>query len=459
MAFRNDFVWGGASASYQIEGAAFEDGKGPSVWDMFCKEKGRIADDSSGDTACDHYHRYREDTAIMKEMDYRAYRFSISWPRIIPEGTGTVSEKGLDFYKRLLDSLEEAGITPYAMLFHWDYPYALFRRGGWMNEDSSKWFADYVSIVANRLGNRLKYYFTINEPQVFIGLACDETLHAPGIHFPIWDTLLMAHNILLGHGRAVKALRSLVPDAKIGWAPTGAAHYPVTDSPMDVKPLDVNPADREAARMAYFDVTERTFWSVSLWSDPVFLGKYPDKLLSQYGQYMPKIGGGDMEIISEKLDFLGQNIYNGAPVRGDGRGGYEFVPRKQGYPFTGAKWPITPESLYWGPVFLWERYKTPIYITENGLSCPDVVSLDGKVHDPNRIDFLARYLRFLRKAAEDGADIRGYFHWCVTDNFEWAKGYTERFGMVYCDFETQTRIIKDSGYWYRDVIRANGENL
>ena len=449
MSFKNDFVWGGASASYQIEGAANEDGRLPSVWDMFCKESGRILNDASGDTACDHYHRYREDVAIMRELGYKAYRFSIAWPRIIPEGSGTVNEKGLDFYSSLLDCLEEAGITPYATLFHWDYPYSLFRRGGWMNEDSSKWFAEYVSVVAKRLGNRIKNYFTLNEPQVFIGLCYDETFHAPGIHMPIWDTLLMAHNVLLAHGRAVEALRSLVPGAKVGWAPTCSAHFPVTDNPMD----------REAARKAFFDTTERTFWSVSLWSDPVFLGKYPEELYARHGKYMPKIKAGDMETISQKLDFLGQNIYNGAPVRCDGKGGYEFVQRKQGYAYTGAKWPVTPESLYWGPVFLWERYKTPIYITENGLSCHDVVSLDGKVHDPNRIDFLARYLRCLRKAAEDGVDVRGYFHWCVTDNFEWAKGYTDRFGMVYCDFETQQRIIKDSGYWYRDVIKTNGENV
>ena len=449
MAFRDDFVWGGASASYQIEGAAYEDGKGPSVWDMFCRENGKVLNGASGDLACDHYHRYREDVALMKEMGYQAYRFSISWPRIIPEGSGTVNEKGLDFYSRLLDSLGDAGITPYATLFHWDYPYALFRRGGWMNEDSSKWFADYVSVVARRLGDRIKNYFTLNEPQLFIGFGFHETFHAPGIRMPIWDLLLMMHNVLLSHGRAVQALRSLVPDAKIGWAPTGAAHYPATESPMD----------REAAREAFFGIGERTFWSVSLWNDPVFLGKYPEELFTRFGEYMPKINPGDMEIISEKLDFLGENVYSGSPVRSDGRGGWEFAQQKQGYPFTCTKWNITPESLYWAPAFLWERYKTPIYITENGLSCHDVVSLDGKVHDPNRIDFLTRYLNSLRKAAADGIDVRGYFHWSVTDNFEWSKGYTERFGMVYCDFETQKRIIKDSGYWYRDVIKANGAAL
>ena len=450
MGFRNDFVWGGASASYQVEGAAYEDGKGLSVWDMFCRQEGRILDGRSGDTACDHYHMYQKDVDLMRGMGYNAYRFSIAWPRVIPGGDGAVNKKGLDFYDRLLDSLLEAGITPYVTLFHWDYPYALFRRGGWMNPDSPKWFAEYASVLARRLGDRMKYIMTFNEPQCFIGNSYDSTNHAPGIHFPIWDTLLMAHNVLLGHGLAVQALRAAIPDAKIGWAPTCGAHYPETENPEDI----------EAARKAFFDLSpDRTFWSVGLWNDPIFLGRYPERLYELHGRHMPEIKADDMKIISQPLDFLGQNIYNGQAIRADGRGGYETVRRKAGYAFTGVKWPITPKSLYWGPKFLAERYKKPIYITENGLSCPDVVSLDGKVHDPDRIDFLHRYLLELRRAAEDGVDIRGYFHWCVTDNFEWARGFTERFGMVYCDFETQERILKDSALWYRETIRTNGGNL
>lgn len=450
MGFRDDFVWGGASASYQIEGAAWEDGKGPSVWDMFCKQEGRIVDGRNGDVACDHYHLYQKDVDLMREMAYKAYRFSIAWPRVIPDGIGAINEKGLDFYDRLLDSLLEANITPYVTLYHWDLPYGLFRRGGWMNPDSPKWFAEYASVVANRLGDRMKHIMTFNEPQCFIGISYDSPDHAPGIHFPIWDTLLMAHNVLLGHGLAVQALRAAIPDAKIGWAPTCSAHYPHSHSPEDI----------QAARQAFLDVPEnRRFWSVTLWNDPVFLGEYPAKLYQLHGEHMPQIKPDDMKIISQPLDFLGINIYNGQAIKADGQGGFEMVRRQPGYAYTGSKWPVTPEALYWGPKFLAERYNKPLYLTENGISCADVVSLDGKVHDPARIDFLQRYLLALRQAADDGVDIRGYFYWCVTDNFEWAKGFTERFGMAYCDFETQERILKDSAYWYRDTIQTNGRNL
>ncbi len=450
MGFRDDFFWGGVTASYQIEGAAYKDGKGLSVWDMFCKQEGRIADGRNGDVACDHYHLYQKDVDLMREIGFNAYRFSISWPRVIPDGYGAVNEKGLDFYDRLLDSLLEAGMTPFVTLFHWDYPYALFRRGGWMNPDSPKWFAEYAAVLAKRLGDRMKYIMTFNEPQCFIGLGYDEAVHAPGIRFPIWDTLLMAHNVLLAHGLAIQVLRAELPESELGWAPTCSAHYPETESPEDI----------EAARMAFFDIDpERSFWNVTLWNDPIFLGEYPKKIFDLYGEHMPEIKPDDMETIRQPLDFLGQHIYNGHAIRSDGKGGYEFVQRKPGYPYTGAKWPVTPKSLYWGPKFLDERYKSPIFITENGVSCPDVVSLDGKVHDPDRIDFLHRYLLELRRAADDGVDIRGYLHWCVTDNFEWAKGFTERFGLIYCDFETQERILKDSAYWFRETIRANGNNL
>jgi beta-glucosidase len=383
----------------------------------------------------------------MRRLGFKAYRFSTAWPRIMPEGTGTVNEKGLDFYDRLVDALLEADIVPYITLFHWDYPYGLYRRGGWLNPDSPRWFGDYVSVTVKRLGDRVRHFITLNEPQIFVGLGHDDGSHAPGLRLPVWDTLSIVHNVLLAHGRAVQAIRAAAPDALVGYAPCGTVAYPATE----------NPKDREAARAAYFALKEKLFFSVSLWSDPVFLGKYPAELYERYGEWVPNPKPEDMAIISQRLDFLGQNIYQGFPVRsGDGS---ERVPFPDGYAITALKWPITPEALYWGPVFLWERYRTPLYITENGLSCADTVFLDGKVHDPARIDFLARYLRCLKKASTGGADIRGYFQWSVTDNFEWARGYTERFGLVFCDYETQERIIKDSGFWYRDVIASNGENL
>ncbi|MDR1787606.1 MAG: beta-glucosidase [Treponema sp.] len=447
MGFKKDFVWGGASASYQIEGAAAEDGRLPSVWDMFCKQPGRVENGSSGDTACDHYHRWKEDIAIMKELGYKAYRFSVAWPRVIPTGDGPVNERGLAFYDRLVDGLLEAGLTPYVTLFHWDYPYALFRKGGWLNPESPEWFARYTEAVAKKIGDRVKHFITLNEPQCFIGLGYVNGDHAPGCKVPIWDALLMAHHVLLSHGRAVQVLRSLVPGAKIGTAPACGVDYPAT------------PDDIEAARESFFNVHDSPIFTMALWNDPIFLGQYPAKLFDKFGAVMPPIGKDDMALIGQEVDFVGTNIYNGAAVRRTESGGFEKTPRKDGYAFTASKWPVTPEALYWGPRFLYERYRKPVYITENGLSCADVVSLDGKVHDPARIDFLHRYLLCLRRAADDGVDIAGYFHWCVTDNFEWAKGYTDRFGMVFCDYQTQQRIIKDSGYWYRDVIRSNGDNL
>lgn len=449
MSFKNDFVWGGASASYQIEGGAYADDKGLSVWDTFCKQSGKILDGSSGDIACDHYHLYEKDVSLMKEIGYKAYRFSTSWPRIIPNGTGNVSEKGLDFYDRLVNCLLEAEITPYITLYHWDMPYALFQRGGWLNPDSPKWFADYAEQVVSRLGDRVKNFITFNEPQCFIGLSYVSTEHAPGLAFSVKDTLQMAHNTMLAHGQAVQVMRSSRSDLQIGYAPTCSAHYPATESKEDI----------DAARMAFFDTTDNWSWDASLWSDPVMLGKYPEKFLKMYESFLPEIKADDLKCIHQPLDFYGQNIYNGREVKSDGSGGYIFTERKPGFPVTAVKWPVTPKALYWGPKFLYERYQKPIYITENGLSCQDVVSLDGKVHDPQRIDFLARYLAEYKRAAADGVDLKGYFHWCVTDNFEWAKGYTDRFGMIYCDFDTQDRILKDSAYWYRNVIQSNGENI
>ncbi len=450
MGFAKDFVWGAATSSYQIEGTGRDSGKGQNIWDVFTKEPGRVYEGHTGDIACDHYHRFREDVAYMKELGLKGYRFSIDWSRVLPEGTGKVNEKGIDFYNALIDELLEQGIEPYITLYHWELPYEIYKRGGWMNPEIVEWFGQYARLVAERFSDRVKYFFTLNEPQCFVGLGFLQGCHAPGVKAPLRDTFEMAHNALKAHGRAVQMLRAYgKQNVQIGYAPTSGMCYPEKETPKDI----------EAARKALFalpDDLSNWTWNVSWWSDPVILGKYPEEGMKKYEKYLPVITDKDMKLISQPIDFYGQNIYNGRCIRMGTDGRPEEVRRPAGFTKTATNWPVTPEALYWGPKFLYERYRKPIYITENGMACHDTVSQDGKVHDPNRIDFLARYLKNLKRAAEE-IDIRGYFQWSLMDNFEWDKGYAERFGIIYVDFETQERIWKDSAYWYRDLIRRNGD--
>ena len=450
MGFAKDFVWGAATSSYQIEGTGRDSGKGQNIWDVFTKEPGRVYEGHTGDIACDHYHRFREDVAYMKELGLKGYRFSIDWSRVLPEGTGKVNEKGIDFYNALIDELLEQGIEPYITLYHWELPYEIYKRGGWMNPEIVEWFGQYARLVAERFSDRVKYFFTLNEPQCFVGLGFLQGCHAPGVKAPLRDTFEMAHNALKAHGRAVQMLRAYgKQNVQIGYAPTSGMCYPEKETPKDI----------EAARKALFalpDDLSNWTWNVSWWSDPVILGKYPEEGMKKYEKYLPVITDEDMKLISQPIDFYGQNIYNGRCIRMGTDGRPEEVRRPAGFPKTATNWPVTPEALYWGPKFLYQRYRKPIYITENGMACHDTVSQDGKVHDPNRIDFLARYLKNLKRAAEE-IDIRGYFQWSLMDNFERDKGYAERFGIIYVDFETQERIWKDSAYWYRDLIRRNGD--
>lgn len=452
MGLKKDFVWGVATASYQVEGAAFEDGKGRTIWDVYTHTPGKIFDGHNGDTACDHYHRYQEDVKLMKQMGIKAYRFSIDWARVLPSGTGEVNEKGIEFYNNLINELVANDIEPYITLFHWELPYELYKRGGFMNPAFPEWFADYTRLVAERFGDRVKYYFTFNEPQCFIGLGFLSGAHAPGLRCQYDDIFVMIHNVLKAHGRAVITLREKVKNVKIGYAPTGPSCNPLTDSKEDI----------EAARRWMFSCPkelDNLTWNVTWFSDPVILGQYPEDGLRLYEQYLPKITDEDMRLMCQPLDFYGQNIYNGITVRADKDGNPEYVARPDGWTKTAIGWPVTPKCMYWATRFLYDRYKLPIYITENGMSCHDVVSVDGKVHDPNRIDFLYRYIRELKKSASDGTDIQGYFQWSLMDNFEWAKGYDDRFGLIYVDFTTKERILKDSAYWYKEVITNNGDNI
>jgi beta-glucosidase len=462
--FSKDFLWGAASAAYQVEGAAYEDGKGLSIWDTFCKRPGAIADGQSGDITSDHYHHLEEDVALMKEIGLKSYRFSIGWPRVLPEGTGSINPKGIDFYNRLVDALLAAGIQPCPTLFHWDYPVSLFNRGGWLNRDSADWFAEYAATVATALGDRVKYWMTINEPQSFIGLGHLRSfasnaggsrvpavgVHPPGINYSTHDFLKISHHVLLAHGKAVQTIRSNSPgESVVGYAPVGVVYHPVTDAPEDI----------EAARKMTFAVTKKNHENSSWWMDPLFFGKYPEDGLELFGGDMPNIPDGDMQTIAQPLDYLGVNIYMGFPVKAGPDGSAELIPNEVGQPLSTMLWPITPEALYWGPKFFYERYKVPLMITENGTSTTDWVSMDGKVHDAQRIDFLHRYLLQLKKAVTEGVDVRGYQLWTIMDNFEWVEGFTKRFGLIYVDYPTGKRTLKDSAYWYKDVIASNGENL
>ncbi len=451
MAFPKNFRWGVSTASYQIEGSALASGGGKSVWDMFCERPGAVFDNGTGWTACDHFHRFKSDIALMKSLGIKAYRLSISWPRVIPAGTGTVSEAGLAFYDDLIDTLLEAGIEPWVTLFHWDYPYDLYNQGGWLNPASSQWFEDYAKVVVDRLSDRVGHWMTLNEPQCFIGLGHLNGNHAPGDKLQLSQVLVAAHNTLLSHGKAVKVIRerSKLANPKVGMAPVSLAATPLT----------LSDADIEAARRSAHSVPADSVWSTSWWTDPAFLGHYPEEGLKAYGKFAPKPAHGDMETIKQPLDFFGANIYHCNIVKAGENGDPINVEFPQGTARTVYGWPVTPSALYWGPKFMYERYGVPIVITENGLSNMDWVHVDGKIHDASRIDFLTRYILEFERAHTDGVDVAGYFQWSFMDNFEWNEGYKHRFGLVYVDFETLERIPKDSAYWYKQVIETNGRSL
>ncbi|MBN2196327.1 MAG: beta-glucosidase [Polyangiaceae bacterium] len=447
MSFPETFVWGAAAASYQIEGAVDMDGKGVSTWDVFCQRPGVIWHGHTGGVACDHYHRYEEDVALMAEMGLRGYRLSVSWPRVMPEGTGRINDRGLDFYERLVDRLLASGIEPWITLFHWDFPQALYERGGWLNRDVADWFADYAAVLVSRLSDRVRHWMTLNEPQVFIGMGHRDGTHAPGIRLTPRELLRAAHHTLLAHGQAVRAIRAAARQpCAVGCAPVGQVTIPDGESPAEVA---------EARRLT-FEMREPTLWTNTWWMDPIFFGRYPEDGLAAFGRDVPEVRDEDLRTIQQPLDFFGMNSYMGylASSRLRHKAADDGWP--PGHPRTACNWPVTPAILYWGPRFFHERYGLPIVITENGVSCRDWVSLDGAVHDPMRIDFIARHLRCLHRAVSEQIPVWGYFYWSIMDNFEWAEGYKERFGLVHVDSRTLERRLKDSGHWYRQVIATHG---
>lgn len=447
--FKDDFIWGTAAASFQIEGAAQVGGRGDSVWDMFCREPGTIRDGSDGITACDHYNRYPEDIEIMQSLGLKAYRLSVAWPRIMPDGQGVINQEGLDFYDRVIDKLLEAGIDPWITLFHWDFPTALYDRGGWLNRESSDWFADFAKRICERYSDRVSHWFTLNEPQCFLGLGHHSGEHAPGMKMSFEKVLQASHHALLAHGKAVQVMRSVARQPlMIGAAPVGLVTYPTSDDPALI----------EAARRATFEITDLGCFSNTWYADPMIKGEYPEDGLNLFEQYLPEIRSDDMKTIGQPLDMYACNIYSGSPIAFDASGEPKTVDLI-GCGRTTMDWNVTPECLYWGPRFFFERYGLPIVVTENGMANCDWVHLDGQVSDPGRIDYVCRHLRSLKQAAVEGVDVMGYFYWSIMDNFEWAHGYQQRFGLVHVDYQTQKRTPKQSAYWYRDVIASGGEIL
>ncbi len=444
IAFPKEFIWGAASSAYQIEGYSLEDGGGASIWHTFSHTPGKIANDDHGDIACDAYHRYEEDIALLKELGVKAYRFSTSWARIDPKGDGNWNMAGAAYYDRLVDSCLAAGIEPYMTLYHWELPQALEDQGGWRKEETAYAFGRFAAFMADRFKGRVKHYFTLNEPQCTTSMGHAQGLHAPGLRLPLEDQFRVHVHQMIAHGLAQRTIKSADPEAVVGLASTGNLCYPETENPENI----------EAARKATF-ATMMDFWIFThQWLlDPVCLGRFPDCSGTPLEPLVKTVTAEQMEIIHTVPDMLGYNVYNGHAVR-PGEQGFEYVPKYAGFPRTALKWPVTPEVMDWGMRFLYERYPLPMFITENGLSCNDKIYLDGKVHDPDRIDFLARYLICLNRAVENGVDLRGYFHWALTDNFEWHSGYCDRFGLVFVDYPEVKRIPKDSFHWYKKVAAS-----
>jgi len=452
--FPSGFFWGTGTSSYQIEGAWNEDGKGPSIWDTYAHTPGKIKNGDTGDIANDHYHRYKDDVALMKGFGANAYRFSIAWPRIFPNGTGSPNAKGLDFYNRLVDELLAAGIAPFATLYHWDLPQVLQDKGGWQNRDIPKAFADYAGIVAEKLSDRVRHFFTINEfrsftdggyrgAEVQTGSGVLRLEAAPGLKLAPGDLNQVRHHAVLGHGMAVQAIRAKgKAGTKVGFADNLHATVPLIETPEHIKACQA--ATREA---------NAPFVTVML------EGKYTDAYLKEAGKDAPRFSPEDLKLIASPLDFVGINVYkpNFYALASDQAPGWREIPFAKSHPTMFNRWlSLGPECLYWAPKFvqsLWGAQE--IFITENGCASDDAVANEGTVYDTERVMFLRAYLTQLQRATADGVPVKGYFHWSLMDNFEWSWGFGDRFGLVYVDFKTQKRTPKLSASFFRETARRN----
>jgi beta-glucosidase len=441
--FPQGFLWGTATSAFQIEGAVGEDGRGLSIWDTFSRMPGRIANNANADIANDHFHRYADDVQLMKALGAKTYRFSIAWPRIFPQGNGAANPKGLDFYNRLVDELLAQGIEPYATLYHWDLPQALQDNGGWESRDTAQAFADYAGHVAQRLTDRVKHIFTTNEIKAFVELGYGDGIFAPGLKLPPGRLNQLRHNAILGHGLAVQAIRaSGLPGTQVGLAENMTVCVPVIET---------------AEHIAAAAHATREFNAPYLTA--ILEGRYTDAFLAAAGENAPRFTSADMTAIGSPIDFVGINVY--APhhyVRACAAApGFASVPLSDSYPHMASNWlKVGPEALYWAPRQLETIWNVKsIYITENGCSASDVPAGDGNVYDADRVMFLRNYLTQLQRATADGVPVRGYFAWSLMDNFEWADGYGNRFGLHYVDYETQQRQPKLSAAFYRQIIAQN----
>lgn len=434
MSFPDGFLWGTATAAAQIEGGWDEDGRTPSIWDV--NPDGYVAHNDTCHTACDHYHRYREDVEIMKKLGMKAYRFSISWSRIVPS-PGVVNEKGVKFYSDLIDALLEAGIEPMATMYHFDLPLWSHEKGGYMSEEFADDFLFYTKVLMDEFSDRIRYWFTMNEPSGFV--------RDYAVRVPDADVKVMTRNVLLAHGRAVRLMRETGrQDLKIGFV----------DAVMNSEPVPGIMTEEEAYEDTYSDYY--AVGGMRWWCDPVYLGVVPEPLKGV-------ISEADAKEICQPLDYFAGNIYFSANYFNEpetpGSPGRKAVVEIPGMPRTRCQWPVNPDCLYWFVKFAYRRYGLPVLVSENGCSCCDRVMLDGKVHDPERIDYIHRVLRGLKRIIEEGVPVIGYMVWSILDNFEWNSGYDQRLGLVYVDYMTQERTLKDSAYDYAEIVRTNGEEV
>src|ERR1700724_2268838 len=442
--FPNGFIWGTATSAYQIEGAVKEDGRGQSIWDTFSHTPGKIRDRTNADRANDHYHRYKEEVRLIKEVGVKPCRFSIAWPRVFPDGTGAPNPKGLDFYNRLLDELLANGIEPFVTLYHWDLPQALQDRvGGWQSSETSKAFANYSGYVAERLSDRVKSFFTLNEAGRFLNFGYGWGIDAPGLKLPPAVLNQARHNVVLGHGLAVQAIRAKArAGTRIGLAENIAACLPAIDTPENIRAAEIATRELNAGFLGV-----------------ILEGKYTYGFLEYAGAAAPKFTAEELKIISSPNDFVGLNIY--APeyyvVASDRAPGFKVLPFPASFPHMNSEWlRVGPETIYWVPRLAAKIWNIDtIYISENGTSSADELAADGNVYDTDRIMYLRNYLTQLQRATSEGVPVRGYFLWSLMDNFEWIYGYEKRFGLYRVDFETQRRVAKLSASFYRDVVARN----